>query len=299
MSNTEIKTVDVETVEKAVSAKVQELQMQGKLQLPKNYSAQNALKSAYLILEQTKDRNDKPVLQVCTRTSIIEAMLSMVVQGLNPDKKQCYFIPYGDRLTLSRSYFGSMATAKAVNPDIKDIVAEVIYLGDTFKTEKRQGRTIVLEHVQEFQNMDRDKIIGAYATVIYKDGTTESTVMPMYQIEQAWKQSQTRPIDDKGQLKQTSTHYKFKEEMCKKTVINRACKHIINTSDDGNIMADFYNRTDDIASEASAEAEAAEIANKEMVEVEYDVKIAEPTATINMDTGEIVQETEPANGPTF
>jgi recombination protein RecT len=38
------------------------------LVFPANYSVSNALNSAYLILQETKDRNDKPVLSgVCTK----------------------------------------------------------------------------------------------------------------------------------------------------------------------------------------------------------------------------------------
>ena len=34
------------------------------------------------------------------------------LQGLEVDKKQCYFIVYGDKLTMFRSYYGDVAVAK-------------------------------------------------------------------------------------------------------------------------------------------------------------------------------------------
>jgi recombination protein RecT len=40
------------------------------------------------------------VLQACTRDSIANALLDMAVQGLNPAKKQGYFIAYGKQLVF-------------------------------------------------------------------------------------------------------------------------------------------------------------------------------------------------------
>ena len=86
-----------------VLSKIKDFEEAGELKLPANYSAANALKSAWLILQETKDRNDKPALVVCTKESVANALLDMVVQGLSPMKKQCYFIVYGSKLTLQRS----------------------------------------------------------------------------------------------------------------------------------------------------------------------------------------------------
>ena len=97
-----------------VSKQIAAFQEQGRLQLPPNYSAQNALYSAWLTLQGVKDKNDRPALQVCTKESITNSLLDMVIQGLNPSRKQCYFIPYGNALTLQRSYFGTMGVTKRV-----------------------------------------------------------------------------------------------------------------------------------------------------------------------------------------
>ena len=99
----------------SVMTRIEELQGSGRLQFPANYSPANALMSAWLMLQNTKDKNDKPVLQTCSRDSIYNALLDMVVQGLNPVKKQCYFIAYGSALTCQRSYFGAALLAKRTN----------------------------------------------------------------------------------------------------------------------------------------------------------------------------------------
>lgn len=284
-------TVDV------VAERIRVFQDSGEIQFPENYLPENALKSAWLTIQETKDRNGKPALEVCTKDSIANALLSMVIQGLNPDKKQCYFIVYGDKLQLQRSYFGSIAVAKQVNEDIEDIIAEVIYTGDVFKTSKKRSKTYILEHEQDFENIDKANIAGAYATILYKDGTDESVVMTIAQIHQAWKQSKMGVFDDKGKVKDTSTHGKFAEEMAKKTVINRAAKMKINTSDDHNIVTKNYRETEDTLSEASAKEESDKWANKKVIEsreveeVEAEEVPEEEPQVVDKETGEISEPT--------
>lgn len=268
MADQNTQLVKKETID-IVTAKVKQFQNNGELFFPANYSPENALKSAWLQLQEVVDRNQKPALQVCTKESIANSLLSMVVQGLNPDKKQCYFIVYGNKLQLQRSYFGSMAVAKAVNPDVEDIIADVVYEGDEFEFEKKRGKTYVTVHKQKLANIQKDKIIAAYATVLYKDGREESTIMTMDEIKQSWKQSKMNPVDDKGNLKVGGTHEKFTAEMCKKTVINRACKPIINSSDDSNILARFAKQEYADIAEAEAEEEIAEYANSETIDIEF------------------------------
>ena len=50
------------------------------LKLPANYNASNALKSAFFKLREVKDKNGKPALEVCTRDSIANTLLDMVVK---------------------------------------------------------------------------------------------------------------------------------------------------------------------------------------------------------------------------
>ena len=94
----------------------------------------NALKSAYLILQDAKTRDKQPVLQVCTQGSIVNSLLDMVVQGLNPSKQQCYFIPYGNQLQLSRSYLGTIALTKRLK-GVKDVVGYAVYKDDVLEWE--------------------------------------------------------------------------------------------------------------------------------------------------------------------
>lgn len=207
-----------------VLKRVNEFQALGELKVPSGYSPANALKSAYLILQETKDRNGKSVLEACTKESIANALLDMVVQGLSPMKKQCDFIAYGNKLTLQREYHGTIALAKRYG-NVIDVTGNVIYAGDIFEYECdfKTGKKLVTKHEQKIGNMDGD-IIGAYATLIMEDGTIECEIMTMKMIRAAWNQGAT-----KGQ---SPAHKNFPDQMAIKTVINRACKLKITTSDD-------------------------------------------------------------------
>ncbi len=255
----EIALIKKDTVD-VVADRVRKFQENGELHFPANYSPENAMKAAWLAVQETVDRNSKPALEVCTRDSIANALLNMVVQGLNPVKKQCYFIVYGNKLVLQRSYFGAMHIAKTVDPDILDIVAEVVYEGQTFKYAKKNGRNYIVEHQMQLGD-DSKPIVGAYCQVLYRDGGESATVMSISEIMSAWSKSPTHPIDQNGELKATSTHAQFTGEMAKKTVINRACKNIINSSGDDSLLIEAFHQTEADAAEAEAAEEIAANAN--------------------------------------
>jgi recombination protein RecT len=284
MAENKLSLIQKDTVD-IVAKRVREFQERGELHFPANYSPENAMKAAWLAIQDTVDRNKKPAIEVCTRNSIANALLNMVVQGLNPAKKQCYFIVYGNQLVLQRSYFGSMHIAKTVDPNIKEIVPDVVYKDDVFLYGKERGRTVIVKHEQKLENVDKGQIIAAYCSVFYKDGTEQTTIMTFDEIKQAWKQSQMNPIDEKGNIKDGSTHGKFTAEMAKKTVVNRACKTIINSSDDSNLVILAYNNTNDDIEDARAQEEVNNNANKIAL-------------VVDDDTGEVLDETVAEDAPT-
>lgn len=221
----QLKKFQEETVNKVLD-QVKQFEEMGALDLPDNYSPANALKASWFSLLNTQTRDKKPVLEACSKTSIVNSLMEMVTQGLNPAKKQCAFIAYGNNLTLQREYFGSIALAKRYDPNVVEIVGEVIHKDDTFKYKIEKGRKHLVEHDQPFENLDKE-IIGAYATVILKEEEPYIVPMTMKEIRAAWNQGAT-----KGN---SPAHQNFSGEMAKKTVINRACKPYINASDDSEI----------------------------------------------------------------
>ncbi|MFA6931411.1 MAG: RecT family recombinase [Lentisphaeria bacterium] len=258
----------------AVSTQVRGYVSHGTLQLPANYSVDNALKSAMLMLPDIKDKNKVPVTQSCTADSIKGALLSMCVQGLNPDKKQCYFLPYGERLTMQRSYFGDIVVAKQVDPSIEDIYPAAVFKDDEFDYDIDRGKTTKIRHKQKPANKN-NPIEYAYATIVYKDGREVSTVMTWEQIKQSWKQSQANPVNADGSIKPDSTHGKYPESMALRTVVRRACKAIIDSSDDSNLVVQFSRQSSDEADAAAVEQEIKENANSEIIDAEFrDVDVA-------------------------
>lgn len=265
--STNLTVIKEETID-AVTAKIHSYQKNSSLHLPDGYSAENALKSAWLILQNVSDRSGAPVLQVCTKESIVNSLLDMVVQGLNPAKKQGYFIAYGKNLVFQRSYFGTMAVAKQVDETIQEIIAEVVYEGDVFKYRLFRGRKEITEHEQSLDNISGKKIKAAYCMVINHDGEIVKTeIMTMDEIKQAWAQSQMKPIDEKGNIKSGGTHDKFTAEMCKKTIINRTCKPIINSSSDSHLFKQSVNRADEMTVQSEVTAEIEEKANTETIDI--------------------------------
>ncbi|HIY88153.1 MAG TPA: recombinase RecT [Candidatus Bacteroides pullicola] len=209
----------------SVMERVHEMEESGGLITPPNYSAANQIKAAFFVLQQVEDKQHRPALEVCDKASIANAILDMVVQGLSVSKKQGYFIVYGTKLEFQRSYFGTVALAKQCGMKGQP-VANVIYQGDNFQYEidTETGLTRIVKHEQKFENIDITKIRGAYAITVLPDESRQVTIMNIDQIRKAWGQGAT-----KGN---SPAHQNFTDEMCKKTVIGRACKMIINSSDD-------------------------------------------------------------------
>lgn len=246
-----------ENISEQVLARIEDFQKTGGMVLPKDYSVENHMKSAWLILQATTDRNNQPALSVCTKESIANALLDMVLQGLAVSKKQGYFIVYGNKLEFQRSYFGTIALAKRTGGIKTEPVANVIYDGDDFvySIDPKTARISIVKHEQKIDNIDNTKIKGAYALVTLADGSTQVTIMSMAQIRAAWGQGAT-----KGG---SPAHKNFAEEMAKKTVIGRACKAIINSSDDAWL---YDGKRDDMDSDtATRQREATTGAEKQIV----------------------------------
>lgn len=265
---------DLQVVKKdvidSVEARVKEFQQSGELNFPPSYSPQNALKSAWLILQETQDRDKKPALQVCSRESVANALLDTVIQGLSPAKKQVYYIVYGNKLVAMRSYFGTMAVTKRLD-GVDDVFAQVIYKDDGFAYTIDRGSKKILKHEQKLENIDPQNIMGAYCTIYYRtttaDGVPEireyTEIMSKAQIETSWKKSKTGG----------SVQKEFPEEMAKRTVINRTCKMFANTSNDSDLLIEAFNNTSggDFDKEDKVEREIEQNANTETIDVQYEV----------------------------
>lgn len=256
------------------------------LTFPKDYNYTNEFMSAMLILQDTVDSNKKPVLQSCTRASIENALVEMVTSGLSMQKKQCYPVAYGGKLQCQKSVYGNTCIARRYG--LKDITAEVIYEGDTFEYEIVNGKKHIVTHKQDFENIDNDKVKGAYAIATMDDGNILTEVMNIKQIKQAWKQGFGYKENGSG------THQKFTDQMAMKTVKNRLLKQINNTYGsfyDGNYDSDEDIPTYDERMQADFEYDIANNANS----VEFEDVVADTEVV----QGEVVEEQADSTLPPF
>lgn len=296
-SDSQIQSKDQKNITDIVLNKVQLMESTGAIKLPENYSAANALKFAFLILQEIEDKDKKPVLQSCTQASIANALLDMVIQGLNPMKKQCYFIAYGNKLQMSRSYMGTIAVAKRYG-NLKNIRANVVYGNDKpikYEIDTKTGRQRLISHEPSMENIDIGNIKGAYAIYELNDGTVDMEIMSIDQIKKAWGQGK---VYGNQNIKSEIVHDKFTDQMCIKTVINRACKLLINSSDDSALFSEENNdpnKVDKIPSDANTIETTFEDVTHEQLEAEKETTQANGVKKETVQTEIAINENDKAD----
>ncbi len=255
---TELSVVRQEMLER-VEKQLEQMNKKGRIHFPANYSSSNALQAAWLILQDTNDRNGKPALEICTRASIMNCLLRTVVNGLSPSKSQVYYIPTGNALTMFISYFGAVAMAKRHGMK-DDPFTQVVYKGDGFEYEiDPVNRTMtVTEHTQKLENIKAGNIIAAYAVAEMNDGSFRTEIMTIDQIHKNWERG---PMKGNGPM-----HKDHPEQACRRTVISRLCKMIVKASDDSDLVMDLFDETDDL--EVAAEID--EHANQTPIDITPD-----------------------------
>ena len=254
------------------------------LMLPHDYAPTNALTSAMFILARTVDRQNRPVLESCTPTSVKEALMDMLLSALTPAKKQCYFIAYGDKLTYMDSYFGVQTKAKRADPNIDVINATVVYKADEFSYTIDDATISNIVHKQDPDNIDIEQIKGAYATIVYRDGKKKSEYMTKKQIDTSWARGATKGGSD--------AHKMSPEEMCKRTVLKRLVKSTVNSSTDAELFYDNEDYTD-VDEEYNADEATVVIG----IPTEHDVVSVDADGVIEEEAVEENMEAEPVSKP--
>jgi recombination protein RecT len=91
-------------------------------------------------------------------------------------------------------------------------------------------------------------------------------------------------------MQSNSAQKDFAEDMARRTVINRACKYFVNTSDDSDLLIDSFDRTEEKNVDDAVGQEILDNANTEMIDVSYTIDsdgvIEEPAAEIEQPVGE-------------
>lgn len=266
--STAVEATKERNISDSVLLKIQAFKNAGQIRIPDDYSPENALKAAFLILSETKNADGRPALEHCTNTSVANALLKMVVWGLSPMKKQCSFIMRGSQLFCDPDYTGNIMLAKRYG-NLKSIKANAICKGDTFEfsVDPKTGRKSIVKHEQTLQTIGSKEIMGAYAVYELNDGTIDTEIMNMDQIMQAWEQG---PMKGKS-----PAHRNFPDQMACKTVINRSTKLLIRSSDDSILYDSDEEEKRDIVAE-DVNYEVVNNANKTEIDFKEDSKVEEP-----------------------
>lgn len=242
--------------------------------MPKDYNYVNAVKATMLKLQDVKDKNGKPALEVCTPSSIQSALFSMVVKGLDVSKNQAYLVCYGQQLQLQESYFGKVLQVKRIFPEWEPR-PNIVHEGDTFKyaVNPETGRKELVEHTQSLENLDKP-IVGGYIYLPCADGGKDLYCMTIKQIMASWSKSRSGG----------ATAKQFPEKMAMKTLVNSGCTMVINSTPSQSNIAD--NSDDPNAPETEPEYADAE----EIVEVH---ELPDSPQYVDTETGEIKNEPSP------
>lgn len=235
---------------------------------PADYQYVNAIKASMLVLQELKDKNGKPALEVATPASVASALFEMSTRGLDASRKTCYFIMRGDKLCMHESYFGKILQVKRIYPNF-DPHPVVIHEGDNFEycVDPETGCKKIVKHEQKLENLDKD-FIGAYMYLPTANGGQDLYIMSKKMILTAWSKSSSR---------EQTVHKTFTEKMCIKTIINSGCNIIINSTPD---LAYASN-------EGDAENETSQKDNKDF---EYAEVVEETGEVVNAETGEVISE---------
>lgn len=178
--------------------------------LPKNFNRERFVQNALTIM------NEKPELAKINRAEVIQGLCKAAFLGLDFMNKECYLIPYGNSVQFQTDYKGEKKFVKnySIRP-IKDIYAKVVREGDFFEERILDGQPTVDFKPLPFNN---GKIIGAFAVVLYVDGGMEYETMSTEDINSV-RNNYSKASQSKA------WKYSF-DEMAKKTVLRRLCKHI-------------------------------------------------------------------------
>jgi len=221
------------TIADSLLASIDNLAKQGQLVFPDKYPVGNQIKLIYSTIAQTG------VLATVSAESVGQAIVEAILQGLEIDKDQCYFIKRGNKLTMFRSYYGDCKVARETGL-VKEIFARPIYQDDTYDMDPNEetGLMEIKNHKTNLANLDKE-IVGGYAWAVMTDGTKRYCIMTWKEIQAAWAKS-----SDPSRNVQKD----FPQEMCKRTTIRRLVKMLFNTassnlSDKANSIIASYNRT--------------------------------------------------------
>lgn len=179
--------------------------------LPLGFNTKRFLQNAVFLI-----RDGKSDFSKCEPVSIVRTLMKASFLGLDPMNGECYAIPYGNQCQFQTDYKGEVKLCKKYSiREVQDIYSKVVRKGDDFVEKIVDGRQTI-----EFSPLpfNGNEIVGAFAVVLYKDGGMSYEVMSKADIESV--------RTNYSKAKDSSAWRNSYDEMCKKTVLRRLCKHI-------------------------------------------------------------------------
>jgi len=178
--------------------------------LPKHMTADRLVRIAWTSIQQN------PKLLDCTEASLVRSIIQSCQLGLEPDgiTGQAYLVPYGNTCQLIPGYRGLIDLARRSGL-VSSLYANVVYEGEDYTIE--QGERRLLTHKPSPPSVRGKGIVGAYAVVHYKDGTSDWEWMWAEEIEE---------VRSKSPGRNSTPWTQHTTEMYKKTVIRRLAKRL-------------------------------------------------------------------------
>lgn len=178
--------------------------------LPKSFNRERFVQNCLTVL------NENPGLAKINKNEVIQGLCKAAYLGLDFMNKECYLIVYGNSVQFQTDYKGECKFIKtySIRP-VLDIFAKVVREGDFFEEGVIDNKPVINFKPQPFSNQD---IVGAFAIVLYKDGGMEYETMSTADIQNV-RNNYSKASQSKA------WKYSF-DEMAKKTVLRRLCKHI-------------------------------------------------------------------------
>lgn len=178
--------------------------------LPKNFNRERFVQNCLAVA------NEKPELMNINRAEVIQGLCKAAYLGLDFMNKECYLIQYGNSVQFQTDYKGEIKFVKnySIRP-IHEIYAKIVREGDYFEEKIIDGHPSI-----DFkpQPLNSGKIMGAFAVALFKDGGMQYETMTVEDI-----QSVRNNYSRASQSKAWKCSF---DEMAKKTVLRRLCKHI-------------------------------------------------------------------------
>lgn len=115
----------------------------------------------------------KTVAQGATDDEFKTFMYLCKAYGLDPLKKEIFFIKYGSKTSILASRDGYLKIAN-LNENFNGLESDVVYQGDVLS--KREDGSLHITYGQDHLTFDKTKLTGAFCSVFRKDREKATTV---------------------------------------------------------------------------------------------------------------------------